>query len=148
MGRPAKDIDAESVSKLPKLGCNQDEIADFFGGDSERHRRAFPIRLPSKWPRGIQGGRGWTRLGPSRMVRIFGSRFSRQYPLRGGSKNGKQATQYSAYRERQPPANAQTTVTFPCIDELAAASGSLLTLRYLCLLLFKISWRRVGQALG
>jgi hypothetical protein len=31
MGRPAKDIGADQVRKLAKLGCTQDEIADFFG---------------------------------------------------------------------------------------------------------------------
>ena len=47
MGRPAKDIDAELVRKLAKLGCNQDEIADFFGVTqsviSERFRSDFHL---------------------------------------------------------------------------------------------------------
>jgi hypothetical protein len=53
MGRPAKDIDAETVRKLAKLGCNQDEIADFFGVTqsviSERFRSDFHLgRAESK----------------------------------------------------------------------------------------------------
>jgi hypothetical protein len=47
MGRPAKDIDAELVRKLAKLGCTQDEIADFFGVTqsviSERFRSDFHL---------------------------------------------------------------------------------------------------------
>jgi hypothetical protein len=47
MGRPAKDIDPELVRKLAKLGCNQDEIADFFGVTqsviSERFRSDFHL---------------------------------------------------------------------------------------------------------
>ena len=53
MGRPAKDIDAERVRKLAKLGRNQDEIADFFGVTqsvvSERFRSDFHLgRAESK----------------------------------------------------------------------------------------------------
>jgi hypothetical protein len=29
MGRPAKDIDPEMVSKLAKIGCRQEDIAKF-----------------------------------------------------------------------------------------------------------------------
>jgi hypothetical protein len=47
MGRPAKDIDAESVRKLAKLGCTQEEIADFFDCAhsviSERFRQEFHV---------------------------------------------------------------------------------------------------------
>jgi hypothetical protein len=47
MGRPAKNIDAELVRKLAKLGCTQDEIADFFGVTqsviSERFRSDFHL---------------------------------------------------------------------------------------------------------
>jgi hypothetical protein len=47
MGRPAKDIDAELVRKLAKIGCTQDEIADFFGVTqsviSERFRSDFHL---------------------------------------------------------------------------------------------------------
>ena len=53
MGRPAKDIDPEMVRKLAKLGCNQDEIADFFDTTqsviSERFRSDFQLgRAESK----------------------------------------------------------------------------------------------------
>ena len=53
MGRPAKDIDADTVRKLAKLGCNQDEIADFFGVTQSVISRAFPIRF-SRRPCGIE----------------------------------------------------------------------------------------------
>jgi hypothetical protein len=47
LGRPTKDIDADMVRKLAKLGCNQDEIADFFGVTqsviSERFRSDFRL---------------------------------------------------------------------------------------------------------
>lgn len=47
MGRPQKDIDGETVRKLAKLGCNQDEIAEFFGVTqsvvSERFRSDFHL---------------------------------------------------------------------------------------------------------
>jgi hypothetical protein len=47
MGRPPKDVDSETVRKLAKLGCNQDEIADFFGVTqsviSERFRSDFHL---------------------------------------------------------------------------------------------------------
>ena len=53
MGRPKTDIDGEMVRKLAKLGCNQDEIADFFGVTqsviSERFRSDFHVgRAESK----------------------------------------------------------------------------------------------------
>ena len=31
VGRPLKDIDAEQVYKLARMGCTQQEIAEFFG---------------------------------------------------------------------------------------------------------------------
>jgi hypothetical protein len=47
MGRPATDIDDDTVRKLAKLGCTQDEIADFFGVTqsviSERFRSDFHL---------------------------------------------------------------------------------------------------------
>jgi hypothetical protein len=47
MGRPAKDIDAELVRKLAKLGCTQEEIADVFDCAhsviSERFRQEFHV---------------------------------------------------------------------------------------------------------
>jgi hypothetical protein len=53
MGRPPIQIDADQVRKLAKLGCNQDEIADFFGVTqsviSERFRSDFHVgRAESK----------------------------------------------------------------------------------------------------
>ena len=46
-GRPAREIDGEQVRKLSRLGCNQDEIADFFGVTqsviSERFRSDFHL---------------------------------------------------------------------------------------------------------
>ena len=47
MGRPPTEIDGDTVRKLAKLGCNQDEIADFFGVTqsviSERFRSDFHL---------------------------------------------------------------------------------------------------------
>jgi hypothetical protein len=47
MGRPAKDIDADQVRKLAKLGCSQSEVADFLGVSqgviSERFRSDFHL---------------------------------------------------------------------------------------------------------
>ena len=47
MGRPTKDIDADQVRKLAKLGCTQEEIADFFDCAhsviSERFRQEFHV---------------------------------------------------------------------------------------------------------
>jgi hypothetical protein len=53
MGRPLKDIDAETVRKLAKLGCTQGEIAEFVGCAqsviSERFRSDFDLgRVESK----------------------------------------------------------------------------------------------------
>jgi hypothetical protein len=59
MGRPAKDIDADQVRKLAKLGRTQEEIADFFGCAhsviSERFRQEF------------HSGRGESKIGLRRM---------------------------------------------------------------------------------
>jgi hypothetical protein len=47
MGRPTKDINGEMVQKLAKLGCTQNEIADFFDVTpsviSERFRSDFQL---------------------------------------------------------------------------------------------------------
>jgi AraC-like DNA-binding protein len=47
MGRPAKSIDGEMVRKLSKLGCTQEDIAEFFGCShsviSERFRQDFHL---------------------------------------------------------------------------------------------------------
>jgi hypothetical protein len=47
MGRPPKDIDADQVRKLAKLGCTQGEIADFLGAArsviSERFQSEFQL---------------------------------------------------------------------------------------------------------
>lgn len=53
MARPRKEIDADEVFKLAKLGCTQEEIGDFFGCShsviSERFRREFDLgRAASK----------------------------------------------------------------------------------------------------
>jgi len=49
MGRPPKDIDAEMVRKLAKIGCTQKDIAEFFhcahSVISERFRR-ISLMLP------------------------------------------------------------------------------------------------------
>ena len=46
-GRPAKEIDADVVRKLAKLGCTEDEIADFFRASpsivSDRFRSDFQL---------------------------------------------------------------------------------------------------------
>ncbi len=41
MGRPQKDIDGEWVFKLAKLGCTQDDIAEFMGCDQATISRRF-----------------------------------------------------------------------------------------------------------
>ncbi len=41
MGRPPKPIDAEQVFKLARLGCTQQDIADFFGCDEKTIRNRF-----------------------------------------------------------------------------------------------------------
>lgn len=41
MGRPLKEIDAEEVYKLAKLGCTQVDIAEFFGCDEKTIRNRF-----------------------------------------------------------------------------------------------------------
>jgi hypothetical protein len=45
MARPVKPIDAETVRKLAKIGCTQEDIAEFFGCShsviSERFRQEF-----------------------------------------------------------------------------------------------------------
>jgi hypothetical protein len=45
MGRPPKDIDAETVFKLAKIGCTQQDVAEFFDCShsviSERFRQDF-----------------------------------------------------------------------------------------------------------
>lgn len=41
MARPRKEIDGEQVYKLARLGCTQDEIADFFGVDQATISRRF-----------------------------------------------------------------------------------------------------------
>lgn len=47
MGRPAKAIDGDTVRKLARLGCTQEEIADFFDCShsviSERFRQEFHV---------------------------------------------------------------------------------------------------------
>jgi hypothetical protein len=40
-GRPRKEIDAEQVYKLARLGCTQKEIADFFNCDRHTIARNF-----------------------------------------------------------------------------------------------------------
>jgi hypothetical protein len=47
MGRPLKDIDAEMVCKLARMGCTQEDIAEYFACSrsvvSERFRREFHL---------------------------------------------------------------------------------------------------------
>jgi hypothetical protein len=58
MGRPATDIDGDTVRKLAKLGCTQNEIADFFGVSQSVISERFhvPSRAygssghPAAWP--------------------------------------------------------------------------------------------------
>ncbi|HSN01984.1 MAG TPA: hypothetical protein VLS91_00720 [Acidimicrobiales bacterium] len=40
-GRPRKELDAEQVYKLARLGCTNDEIGDFFGVSGETVRRNY-----------------------------------------------------------------------------------------------------------
>jgi hypothetical protein len=62
LGRPPKDIDGEMVRKLAKMGCTQEDIAEFFDCThsviSERFRQDFhqgraesKISLRSIWER-------------------------------------------------------------------------------------------------
>lgn len=41
MGRPLKEIDAEQVFKLARLGCTQEEIGEWFGVDHAQISRRF-----------------------------------------------------------------------------------------------------------
>jgi hypothetical protein len=45
VGRPLKDIDAEQVYKLARLGCTQKEIADFFNCHPDTIRDRFSSEL-------------------------------------------------------------------------------------------------------
>jgi hypothetical protein len=45
MGRPLKPIDAEQVYRLARLGCTQQEIADFFGCHPDTIRDRFSTEL-------------------------------------------------------------------------------------------------------
>ncbi|HWG97202.1 MAG TPA: hypothetical protein VN647_08980, partial [Nitrospira sp.] len=53
-GRPLKEIDGDQVYKLAKMGCTQEEIADYFGCAShstisERFRQDYELgRAASK----------------------------------------------------------------------------------------------------
>ena len=86
MGRPAKDIDADQVRKLAKLGCTQDEIADFFGVSasviSERFQSDFHVGCAeskisirrAQWRSAMKGSdRMLIHLGKSTSVRLTGS---------------------------------------------------------------------------
>lgn len=44
-GRPRKEIDAEGVRKLAKLGCTNEEIGDFFGVSREFVRTRYMQEL-------------------------------------------------------------------------------------------------------
>jgi hypothetical protein len=45
VGRPLKNIDAEQVYKLARLGCTQQEIADFFNCHPDTVRDRFSSEL-------------------------------------------------------------------------------------------------------
>ena len=45
MGRPLKPIDGEQVYKLAKLGCTQEEIADFFSCHPDTIRDRFSSEM-------------------------------------------------------------------------------------------------------
>jgi hypothetical protein len=66
VGRPPTDIDADMVRKLANLGCNQDEIADFFGVTQsvicERFRSDFHRNGLAGFREG-EAGRGSVRAG-------------------------------------------------------------------------------------
>jgi hypothetical protein len=47
MGRPLKPIDAEQVYKLARLGCTQEEIADFFSCHPDTIRDRFSSEIAS-----------------------------------------------------------------------------------------------------
>ncbi len=45
MGRPLKEIDADEVFKLARLGCTMEEIGDYFGCDKSTICRRFPTEF-------------------------------------------------------------------------------------------------------
>lgn len=51
MARPLKEIDGEQVYKLAKLGCTQEEIADFFGCA----RSVITVRFATEYTRARSG---------------------------------------------------------------------------------------------